>query len=343
MLTILGQSSGSLGLPEKASTFAASVDPLWAFLVWLSVLCFMGIGGTMFWFAWKYRRRSHDDKPHAAHHNTVLELTWSGIPLIIVLAIFVWGFRGYLDMAMPDAYADEVLVQAVQWNWTFQYPNGASSDELHVKVGQPVRLVLTSSDVIHSFYVPQFRIKKDVVPGRYNTTWFKSDVPGVYDLYCAEYCGTKHSQMNKKVYVHTEADYEAWKKKALDPYTGNAPKDVGSRFYETKGCAQCHTTDGSPLTGPSFKDLFGSERQFTDGTSQVADEQYIRESIRNPSAKIVKGYKDQMSMISLNDREIDMIIAFLKSISTNYEGPTAPLETPIEAEGGQDEASSDGS
>jgi cytochrome c oxidase subunit 2 len=310
-------------MPERASTYAGDVDWLFYFIVWLSTFFVVLIAGLMVYFALRYRQTDRNAKPHGSHHNNMLEITWSAIPLLLVLAIFVWGFRGFLNMSTTPANAEQVLVQAQQWRWEFQYANGATSTELHVPVDRPIELVLQSADVIHSFYVPAFRIKKDVVPGRYNKTWFRAPQTGEYDLYCAEYCGQQHAQMLTKVVVQSEDEFAAWMTTALDVTGGLPPAELGARLFEKKGCNQCHAIEPTMgAKGPPWRDLFGKQQQMADGSVVAADEAYVRESILYPAKKIVAGYNNEMSPYvgRIKDVEITAIIEYMKSISANYQG-----------------------
>jgi cytochrome c oxidase subunit 2 len=227
-----------------------------------------------------------------------------------------------MSVIPPDAY--EVQVTARMWTWSFMYPNGHIDGELHVPINTPVRLVLHSEDVIHSLFIPAFRIKKDAVPGRYNKFWFEANQAGTFDVFCAEYCGTQHSQMLTKVVVHEKADFQAWLERASNWETRMTPVDAGRMLYETRGCAQCHSLDGSPNIGPSLKDVFGSTVQLSDGSQVVADENYLRDSILYPQKQIVAGYNPVMSSYAgiLKDRDVTAVIWFLKANSRHYQGPT---------------------
>ncbi len=194
--------------------------------------------------------------------------------------------------------------------------------ELHVPNDRPVRLVLTSQDVIHSLFIPAFRIKKDAVPGRYNQTWFRPTRIGEYDLFCAEYCGTQHSGMITKVIVEDPAVFSSWLEKAGNFIDTMPPAEAGKRIYEKRGCAQCHSLDGTASTGPTLKNLFGEKVLLTDGTELIADENYLRRSIKDPGGEVVRGFENVMPLINLNDAEINVLIAFIKSISEHYQAST---------------------
>jgi cytochrome c oxidase subunit 2 len=330
-------------MPDDVSNYGGEVDGLFYFIYWVCVLMFVLILGWMVLFVVRYRKRDGyvANKP-APHHSTTLELTWSIIPSIVVMGIFYFGFKGFLDMATPPKHAYEIQVIAKKWNWSFVYPNGHVDGELHVPVDTPVRLVLQSDDVIHSMFIPAFRIKKDAVPGRYTKTWFTATKQGQYNLFCAEYCGQQHSVMRTHVVVHNAGEFEGWLTDASNFLKKMAPAAAGEKIYNSRGCAQCHTTDGNRSTGPSFKDLFGREETFKDGSKLIVDEQYIHESVLEPSAKVVASFENVMPTYKgqLKDSEITALIMFFKSISKHYEGviPTEPLEKdeqPAQTEGQQ--------
>ncbi len=315
---LLRGDSESFWLPEAKSTVAGQVDTLFYWILGISVFFFLLIVGLVVFFLVKYRRRGEEIAVQpSAHHSTALELAWSGIPLVIVLAIFVGGFKGFLNLrtAPDDAY--EVQVTAQRWNWSFTYPNGHVDPELHVPAGVPIRLVMSSLDVIHSFYVPDYRVKQDLVPGRYTTAWFEAKEPGESRIYCAEYCGTSHSEMLSRVVVHAPAEFERWLQEAADWMVGLSPADAGAELYRRKGCVQCHSVDGSAGIGPTLKSSFGSPRKFTDGSDGRVDENYIRQSLLQPAAAVVVGFDPVMPTFQgrLDDEEIAALIAYIKSLN----------------------------
>jgi len=333
MAWMLANSGRTFWMPEDASTLAAPVDGLFRFILGISVFFFFLILVLMIVFIIRYRHREGAEHSTAAGHSTVLELTWTIIPTILVVIIFIYGFRGYMKMAVAPADAYEIQVTGSMWTWSFTYPNGHVDAVLHVPPDQPVRLVLTSMDVIHSVFIPAFRVKKDAVPQRYNRMWFQATRPGEYDLYCAEYCGTAHSQMITKVVVHNSAsEFREWLREASNLDDRFSPIEAGKILVERFGCLQCHSLDGSIIQAPSFKDLFGSQVQLDTGRSVTADEAYIRESILMPQAKIVRGFPANMPSFQgrLTDRDINAIIMFLKSNSAQFQGslepPTAPAD-----------------
>jgi cytochrome c oxidase subunit 2 len=338
MLMLLAQ---SLYLPPRASTVAPEVD--WLFNTILAIIAFfcLLIFALMVAFSIKYRHRPGGLGGASPGHSTALELTWTIIPIIIVLTIFYYGFRGYLKMTVVPPNAYEIQVRSWMWGWGFVYPNGVESPELHIPKDRPIRVVLTSEDVIHSLYIPAFRVQKSSVPGRFNRFWFEATKTGEYPIYCAQYCGTNHSEMLSKVVVHDPAGFAQWMEIASNPekQAGFTPVKAGEQIYRGRGCAQCHSIDGAASTGPTFKNLFGHEVQLASGGSVTADENYLRESIVNPQAKIVKGFQPVMpSFANMREREIGWVIDFIKSKSDSFNAanqvnqpkqqPTQPTTAP---------------
>ena len=336
--------------PEQASTFAPEVDWLFYFILYLSTFFTVLIAGLMVYFSIKFRRRDPDETPTGMTHSTALEITWSVIPTIILLFIFVVGFIGYLNMIQPPSGAYEVTVKSKKWAWEFQYPNGATSEFLHVPANRPVILTLTSDDVIHSLYVPAFRVKKDCVPGRYNKAWFETDLPperfgpetvispidrttktsfdnvAVFDLFCTEYCGTKHAWMVSKVIVHKPENFKKWVTDAANQFEGLTPIQMGEILFKQQACITCHSVDGSPGIGPTMQNLYGHPEQFVNAPPiEYVDENYIRESIVNPNAKVVIGYAaGQMPAHNLPNDQLDALVAYIKSLSDKFD-PDAGL------------------
>ncbi len=311
--------TGTFWLPSASSTTAGEVDSLFTFIFWMSVFFFVLVVSLMVFFSVRYRRRKGDEErlDTAPTHNKYLEALWIGIPTILVIIIFVWGFRGYMKMHVVPANAMEVKVTGQKWFWSFEYPEGASSvNELVVPEDRAVRLLMSSQDVIHSFFVPAFRVKKDVLPNRYSIAWFEATDPGEYDLFCAEYCGTKHSEMVGKVRVLPEREYKEWLEGAAMSGEDMTPRDYGAKLYNAKACNTCHSVDGSPGNGPSFLGAFGKREQLSDGSTITVDENYLRESILNPRTKIVAGYQPIMPTYQglLNDAEVDALVAYIKSL-----------------------------
>lgn len=311
--------TGTLFFPPGGSTLAGEVDALFYFIFWTSVILFAIVVGLTAYFVVRYRRRQATGKTYGRDHNVALEVTWTAIPTVLIIIVFVWGFRTYMKMNIVPKDALEVKVTAQKWFWSFDYEGGANSvNELVVPVDQPVKLLMSSKDVIHSFFVPNFRIKMDVLPNRYTVTWFEATRPGVYDLFCTEYCGKGHSEMIGTVRVTSEREFTEWLEAGSGPAAGESLADYGRKLYTSKACNTCHSLDGSKNVGPTFLGIFGREEAMTDGEFIVVDENYIRESILNPQAKIVAGYDPVMPTYQgvLKDRDIDALIAFLKTLNS---------------------------
>jgi cytochrome c oxidase subunit 2 len=244
-----------------------------------------------------------------------LEITWTVIPAIVCVFLFIFGWRGFMDLTTAPKHALEIQVKAMKWKWQFTHYNGVKDNVLHVPVDRSVRLVMTSNDVLHSFFVPAFRVKQDVVPKRYTQVWFKATKPGVYRVYCAEYCGMDHSQMKTMVVVHKSGEYNAYLQRKYDEQMTMSPLERGECVYKSY-CIACHTVDGSPRVGPSFKGSFGETHEMQDGTSVTVDENYIRESVTVPQAKIRKGYPPSMPSFqgTLSNDDIAGVIEYIKSL-----------------------------
>ncbi len=297
--------------PEQASTMAGRVDALFFFLVGVSSLFSVLIAVLLVTFAMRYRRKHSDDVGEAVHGSLVLEIGWSIIPFALAMIMFAWGAKIYVAMASPPADALQVNVVGRQWMWKLQHMEGRREiNELHVPRGRPVKLNLTSEDVIHSFYVPAFRVKADAIPGRYTSLWFEATKPGRYHLFCAEYCGTQHSGMIGSVIVMEPDDYQAW-------LGGSAPggsvASTGAQLFTQLGCATCHQK-GDGQRGPSLVGVFGKSVQLKTGESVVADEGYLRESILNPQAKVVAGFEPVMPTFKglVSEEGLMQLITFIK-------------------------------
>ena len=302
-------------MPPQGTEIAQQYDNLYSFLVWMSFIgCAILIGGMIF-FAMKYKRKTDHDKTPYISHNTFLEFLWSFIPLVLFLAAFAWGWYLYHQMRQMPENAMEVHVFAKQWSWDFTYKSGkTSTGEFYAPVNTPVKLIMTSKDVIHSFYIPSMRIKQDVVPGRYTALWFNAEKTGDYQVFCTEYCGTAHSNMLAKIHVVSLEDYEKWLQENDE---GLSLSQLGEKLLTRKGCVACHSTDGRKVVGPSYKGLFGREEEMEDGTKVMVDENYIRESILNPNAKVVKGYPKgvmQSFQGQVTEDELNAIIEFMKTL-----------------------------
>ncbi len=306
----------SFWLPPPASSTAPAVDSAFLLLLGISTFFFALIVLLGLWFAIRYRRRPETGPLPSPSHNTALEVLWLVIPLGIVGVIFYHGFSGYLQLRTIPRQAYEIEVVARKWSWLFSYPNGHKDENLHVPVDKPVRLVMRSEDVIHGLFIPAMRVQMDVVPGRYTRAWFRATKPGEYNLWCSQYCGTKHFDMRALVIVHRPGEFETWLADAAKARETLSPVERGRELYRINGCWSCHSIDGTAGTGPTFKGLFGREVQFQDGTSSVVDENYIRQSILDPQAKVVRGYQPVMNTYRgiLSDEEISALIAFIKSL-----------------------------
>lgn len=309
-----------LFLPPAKSTLAHQTDALFWFVHLSGLALTIGLIGIIIYFAFKYRRKSEDEVTPVITHNNKLEVTWSVIPLILVLVIFGWGYKVYMDQQVAPDDAYEIKVTAQKWMWQFTYENGARSNgKLHVPAGQPVKLIMNSKDVIHSFFVPDYRLKQDVVPGRYTELWFNASEPGESIIYCTEYCGTGHSDMLGNVVAHKQDEFETWL--AENSGGGSKPEDLkpaewGEQLAQEWACSTCHSTDGSKMTGPTWQGVFGHEVTLSDGSTVTADEDYIRESILKPGAKVVDGFPSVMNSYEgqLNDDQINAIIEYIKTL-----------------------------
>ena len=319
--SFLADEAASFWLPPAASTFAEQVDFLFIAIVWISAIFFVPIVIAMVYMAFKFRDRpGYKGSPYALH-NTPLEITWTVIPTFIAVWIFWEGMLGYLHMAIPPDNTLDITVTASKWNWSFKYKeNGGESNVLYVPVNKNVKLILKSNDVLHSAYIPAFRAKRDVVPGRYHYLWFNATQEGVYDFFCAEYCGDNHSTMITKVEVLNDAAYAAKLAELV-----KEPEDIVERgrwLYEKKACMGCHYagTSGAKGPGPSYNSSWGKMVNLSNGTEKKFDENYVRDSILNPSGEFRKGYETASAMPSykgqLTDEQIEAIIAYIQSLET---------------------------
>jgi len=313
--------------PPRASVGAAEVDALYAFLLLVGCGMTALIFACVCFFAIKYRRRSADDRPKAIHGSVPLEIAWSVIPFLIMLVMFGWGTRLYFQNYTPPRRGTlDIYVTGKQWMWKVQYPDGQREiNELHVPTGRAVKLTLASEDVIHSFYIPAFRLKHDVVPGSYQTFWFEPTKPGRYHIFCAEYCGTNHSRMIGWVTVMDPARYATW---LAGGGTGETMAALGEKVFEQYGCVTCHVMDRQGRC-PSLRDVFGKPVQLSDGRTVLADEPYIRESILNPNAKIVKGYHPNVMPVfqgQIAEEPLLQLIVYIKSLSAPSGAPSTSQE-----------------
>ncbi len=321
--------------PEQASSFAGDVDSLYFFLTAVSAFFTLLIFVAIVYFAIKYRRRPGDEEPPRPILGSLrLEILWSVIPFLFSMIFFFWGARTYFKIARPPANAMEMYVVGKQWMWKIQHPNGTREiNTLHVPLGQPVKLIMSSQDVIHSFYIPAFRVKQDVLPGRYTVLWFEATKVGEFHLFCAEYCGTQHSGMIGKVVVMEPQAYEAW-------LSGTVPDEppavAGQRLFASLGCLTCHGSQAPTMAG-----LFGSDVPLENGRTVRADEHYLRRSIMDSTADIVQGYKPIMPSFrgQISEEQLSSLIAYIKSLQNVSRNPSTmpsgPGGLPLETEPGQ--------
>lgn len=301
--------------PKQGTAEAVVHDHVFMILIWVAGFFFLLINAAAVYFAIKYRKSKCPEPQPSPSHNNTLEMVWTIIPTLLCVWFFYIGVDGYINRRVAPEGSYEIQVTGQKWSWLFTYPNGAQSTELHAPANENVRLILDSRDVIHSVWIPEFRIKQDVVPGRYTETWFNSTIIGEFTMKCTEYCGTDHSGMYAPVIIQEKADFDAWLAANSNPLEGLTPAEAGEKLVTLRGCLACHSVDGSPLIGPSLKGVFGSERKFTDGSTAIADENYIRESLLEPNTKIVEGYAPVMSVFNhLPEEEISALIAYLKTV-----------------------------
>ena len=313
--------------PDQASTFAAEYDALFYTLTILTILFTVLVGSLVVFFAIRYREGSKVDRSRPIYEHMPLELTWTIIPTILGLIVFFFGANLFVKMRTPPEDAMDVYIVGKQWMWHAQHaPSGVrENNTLHVPVGKPVRLTMISQDVIHAFYVPEFRIQYMVVPGRYTTQWFQATKPGVYHIFCNMYCGGQHSEMGGYVYAMEPKDYAAWLANGGNDIAPKTMEQRGAALFDKLACGNCHTAKDTER-GPSLYSLFGKTRKFTDGSSTVADEAYFRKSLIDPYEKINEGYENTMSAYNeLTEEEILNLIAYTKSLGTSSEpGATQP-------------------
>jgi cytochrome c oxidase subunit 2 len=303
-------------IPESASTYSGDVDALYFYISGVTVFFTLLISFVIIFFVIKYRRRNPYEIPRPIEGSTKLETLWSVVPLLIAMTIFFWGAKVYFAQYHPPKNAVEVYVVGKQWMWKFQHATGQREiNELHIPVGRKIRLIMATEDVIHDVFVPAFRIKADVVPGRYTTEWFEATKPGRYHFFCAEYCGMNHSGMGGYVVVMEPTEFENW-------LSGNAnqmsPAAAGRQMFESLGCASCHGANAEGGRGPALLGVYGNNVALNNGQTVRADEGYVRESILNPQAKIVTGFGPIMPSFQgqLSEEQLLQLVAYVKSLST---------------------------
>ncbi len=325
------QEEGTFWMPKSVNLAADESDQMFYAVLGLSIFFFIAITAAVLYLTIKYRHRpGHKAEPSSAH-NDALEITWTVIPTIIVVFLFWYGWKSYVEVVTPPNKAVEIDVVAARWTWQFTHANGVTDSDLHVPVNVPVRLVMTSTDVLHSFYAPAMRVKQDVVPRRYTYAWFLATKPGTYRLTCAEYCGTNHSQMaclkfdpdtgaclrRAVVVVHDPGGYEKYLNDKQADMMNLPPVELGKALYVKKSCNSCHTVDGTPRVGPSWKSAdWDKDIQMSDGKMVKMDENYVRESMMSPQAKARPGYPASMPSFEgqLKEKEIQGLIAYIKSL-----------------------------
>jgi cytochrome c oxidase subunit 2 len=308
--------------PTQASTSAASVDYLYFFMLAVTLFFSVLVAGLVVVLAVRYRRRRTDEVGANIHGSTALEVIWTAIPLLIAMVMFVWGTNVYFALAKPPAQTMEIYIIGKRWMWKAQHLTGHREiNQLHVPVGTPVKLLISSEDVIHSYYIPAFRQKIDAVPGKTTTMWFEANKAGTYQLFCAEYCGTQHSGMIGKVVALEPREYQQW-------LAGGAPAgtltSTGEQQFATYGCVTCHAPDGKGR-GPSLVGVFGKRVQLASGSTATVDDAYLRESILNPQAKVVAGYQPLMPTYQgqISEDGLVSLLAYIKSL-----GGAAPAGAP---------------
>jgi cytochrome c oxidase subunit 2 len=325
--------------PEQASTMARNVDALYIFLLIVTGMMTLLIFFCLLYFAARFRYRP-GVRAEQIEGSTPLEITWSAIPFAVFMVIFAWGAVVYFKERTPPTDSAEIYIVAKQWMWKVEHAEGQREiNELHVPVGRDVKLIMTSQDVIHSFFIPAFRIKQDVLPGRYTVEWFRATKPGVYHLFCAEYCGTQHSGMVGDIVVQEPAQYEAW----MNGGSTGPLSATGEKVFAELGCATCHHTDAQGR-GPNLQGVFGKPVQLEDGRTVNADENYLRECILDPGAKRVKGFQPIMPTFQglVTEEQVNALVAYIKSISAAKPGTpgktasaAAPQEEKAQANGSQ--------
>jgi len=332
--------SGTLQLfPDVASTMASRVDALYLFLVALTAVFSIGIGLAIVLFMVRFKRRHPDSIGARIHGGILLEITWSVVPLLISLSIFVWAAQIFFAMSRPPAETMNIYAVGKQWMWKFQHLDGQREiNELHVPVGRPVKMIMTSEDVIHDLFVPAFRVKADIIPGRYSHMWFEATKPGEYHLFCAEYCGTKHSGMIGRVIVMEQDDFQAWLTSSTQE---GSLASAGGKLFQDLACNTCHRSDAQGR-GPVLTNLFGKQVALQSGEQAVVDEAYIRESILSPGAKVTAGFQPIMPTFQglVSEEGLLQLNEYVKSLKTDNPvqavrpaagGPAPNENTPAQA------------
>jgi cytochrome c oxidase subunit 2 len=302
--------------PREASTIAPYMDELYFFLLAITVVGLLLVGAILFTFSIRYRKSVH---PVATQieGSTLLEATWTIIPLAIFLVCFVWGALLYFRIYNPPVNSMNIYIVGKQWMWKAEHPGGQHEiNALHVPTGQPIQLTMISQDVFHSFSIPDFRIKREVIPGRYSTVWFEATTPGTYHLFCTQYCGTNHSAMIGEVTVLTPADYKKWTEEST---SGMSLAQNGERLFASMGCNACHSGNAA-ARGPNLAGVYGSKLALTNGSQVLVNEAYLRDAILNPSQHITAGYAPIMPTYQgqLSEDGLIDLVEYLKTLNTNF-------------------------
>ena len=316
-------------LPPTMADTAPPIDTAYVFIFWFSVVFTLVITGAMLWFIVKYKRKTANQKSEPTGHFNKLEIFWTVTPTIFIVGLFHVGFTGYIKNATAAEGATEIRVRGKKWTWEFEYPTGqrlpAKYDEkipsgLHLEVNKPYKMIISSEDVLHSFYIPEFRMKRDAVPGQYSFISFTPTVPGVAHIFCAEYCGTDHSAMLGTVFVETPEEHKKFLESLDKPPPGLSPEQWGEKLFAANGCPTCHGPGGSGQVGgakspgPRLVGIWGKEESTLQGPVHV-DENYVRESILRPNAKIVTGYQTvAMPPFVFKDPQIEALTAYIKGL-----------------------------
>lgn len=318
-------------IPPSASTLSGKVDALYFYLSGVTAFFTLLISGVLIFFVIKYRRRTPWEIPRPVAGSHRLETLWSVIPFVIAMSMFAWGAQVYFEQYRAPKNAQEIYVVGKQWMWKIQHSTGQREiNELHIPVGRKIKLIMTSEDTIHDFFIPAFRIKADVLPGKYTTQWFEATKPGTYHLFCAEYCGMNHSGMVGSVIVMPPTEFDDW----LAGSSGQqAPAVAGQQLFQSLGCVSCHGANGEGGRGPELAGLFGKQVFLTNGQTVTADEAYVRESIENPQAKLVNGFGPIMPTFQgqVTPEQLIQLMAYIKSLRVTGALPAAASSPKVAA------------
>jgi len=305
--------------PEQASEFSVHSDAMMFVITALTIFFTVAVMACVIFFAIRFRVGSKADRSRPSHENLRIEIAWSVPPLVLGVLIFAWGAEEFINFRTPPKNAMEIFVMGKQWMWHIQHPNGVREmNELHVPTGVPIKLTMISQDVLHEFFVPQFRVQFMVVPGRYTYQWFTATKPGKYYLFCNQFCGTQHSEMGGYVYVQTPAEYAAWLGHGgLQPKANMTMTEMGQELYAQLNCANCHTSTDTERA-PSLLGIYGRQRKMDNGQTITVDDNYLRESLIDPYTHIVSGYTNTMPSYKgqLNEEDMQRLLTYMKSLST---------------------------